>query len=75
MNEEKVIRMTIQELGALLQEQKRITIERLRGSSSYYNAESTASCSKALPIDEERFLETGMKSSFPRDYEVLKKYI
>ena len=66
--------ITIEQLERLLQEQKRITIEKLLGSTTYYNSENTDSVLKSLPIDKEKFIELGMKARFPDDIETLKRY-
>ena len=68
------IKMTLEDLRYLLDQQKRLTIERLRGDSYLYNKESTAGSFISLPINEEKMLEVGLKSKYPNDYEVLKKY-
>ena len=66
--------ITIEQLERLLREQKRLTIENLLGSTSYYNSENTPSVLNSLPIDKEKFTEVGMKTKFPHDVELLKYY-
>jgi len=69
------IEMTLKQLEALLDEQKRLTIEKCLGHNYFYNKESTEGQLKSLPIDENKFKEQGMQAKYPNDYEVLKKYI
>jgi len=69
------IELTLQQIERLLDEQKELTISVLLGCSSRYNKESTDSHYKTLPIDEERFKEQGMTAKYPKDIEVLKRYI
>lgn len=66
--------ITIEQLEYLLREQKRITIEKLLGSTTYYNSENTDAVLKSLPIDKEKFTELGMKARFPDDIETLRRY-
>lgn len=66
---------TIQQLEILLNDQKRIVIERLLNGTGYYNTESTAGVYKTLPIDKEKFTEQGLKASYPDEFNVLKKYV
>ena len=67
--------MTLQQIENLLDEQKRLVVERLRGQSYYYNKESTDGSLKTLPIDEQRFLEVGMAAKYPDDVNVLRRYV
>jgi energy-converting hydrogenase A subunit M len=69
------IEITIAQLKALLDEQKMITIAKCLSHSYYYNKESTEGVSKSLPIDEDKFREQGMQSKYPKDFEVLDRYI
>ena len=69
------IELTIKQLELLLVEQKRMTVEKCMGHSSYYNLESTDGESKSLPIDKDKFTEQGMQARFPNDFEILKKYL
>lgn len=67
--------ITLQQLENLLTEQKKITIERCMSHSYCYNTESTEGNLKTLPIDKDKFIENGLKASYPKDFEILKKYI
>ena len=69
------IEITIQQLEELLNEQKRIVIEKLAGQSGYYNAETDSSNYRPLKIDKNKFFETGMSAKYPQDLITLKKYI
>jgi len=69
------IEITLEQLEWLLQEQKRITIEKCLSHNYIYNKESTEGCTKSLPIDNDKFKEWGMKSDYPKDFIVLKRYI
>jgi len=69
------IEMTLEQLESLLNEQKRITIEKCLGHNYYYNKESTDGQAKSLPIDEDKFKKQGMEAKYPNDFEVLKKYL
>lgn len=66
--------ISIEQLEYLLSEQKKLTIERLLSSTSYYNSENTIGVSKSLPIDEEKFKELGMRARVPNDIEILRRY-
>lgn len=69
------IQISIEDLEGMLNEQKRNVIDNLSGSSSYYNEESTDGHQKSLPIDKEKFYELGIKSRYPNDFNILKRYI
>lgn len=69
------IQMSVQELQSILDDQKRMVIEKLLIHSSYYNTESDASNYRTLPIDPDKFKDQGMKAGYPNDFEVLKKYV
>lgn len=69
------IEMTLQQLRQLLDNQKVIVIERLRGSSSRYNNKSTEGQQYSLDINEEKFKREGMEARYPDDYNVLNKYL
>lgn len=66
--------ISIEQIEYLLREQKKLVIERLLGSSSYYNSTNTASTSSSLTIDEDRFRELGEKADLPKDIKILKSY-
>lgn len=69
------LKLTIEDLERLLNEQKRIVIEKLSGHTYYYNNESTESVAKDLPINKTKFSEVGMQAKFPSDFETLKRYV
>lgn len=69
------IEMTLEQLKSLLNEQKRITIEKCLGHNYFYNKESTEGHAKTLPIDEDKFRKQGMEAEYPNDFKVLKKYL
>ena len=69
------IKITIQQLEYLLNQQKEIVIEKLRGCSYLYNKESTDSNAKSLPIDEAKFKNEGLKAAYPTDFNVLKRHV
>ena len=66
--------ITIQQLKALLDEQKKITAERLLNSTSYYNNASTESVRYSLDLNRDKFLDIAINSSYPNDFIVLNKY-
>jgi hypothetical protein len=68
-------KITLAQLETLLNEQKGLVIERLKGQSYTYNKESTESHLKDLPIDMDKFYELGMSSKFPEDFNTLRRYI
>jgi len=67
--------LTLNQLAWLLNEQKRITVEKCLSHNYIYNLESTESQVKSLPIDVEKFKDHGMNAAFPKDFEVLVKYL
>ncbi len=69
------LKITLEQLERLLNEQKNNVIERLSGHTYAYNKESTEGHYKDLPIDKEKFFEIGMKAEYPSDYETLKRYV
>jgi len=69
------IKITLDQLRSLLNQQKALVVERLRSSSSYYNKESTEGHCKSLPIDEGKFEEQGLSSKYPEDFNTLVKYL
>lgn len=69
------IKITIQQLEALLDQQKELVIEKLLNSSSYYNGDNTDGVQSSLKINKERFEDSGRKSSYPHDFKVLTKYL
>lgn len=71
----ETITLTLDQLGILLDEQKDIVIEKLRGQSGYYNKESDDGNYRTMNIDEEKFKQVGREARYPSDYNVLKKYI
>jgi len=66
--------ISLEQIEALLNEQKKLVVERLLGSTSYYNSTNTESVSSSLPIDKEKFTELGLKASLPKDIQILKNY-
>jgi hypothetical protein len=73
--EETKIQLTVEQLKLLLDEQKKITIERCLSHNYVYNKESTDGNYMALPIDEEKFTTHGLKADYPSDFNVLIKYL
>jgi hypothetical protein len=69
------LKITVKQLESLLFEQKIKVIEKLLGQTGYYNSESDAGNYRSLPIDKDKFKETGLAASFPEDLNVLKKYV
>lgn len=69
------IEMTIYQLQDMLDEQKRITVEKCLSHNYCYNKESIKGVLKSLPIDEDKFRKNGMNAGYPNDFEVLKKFI
>jgi len=67
--------MTLTQLQGLLDQQKDIVVEKLRGRSGYYNKESTEGTQKTLSIDGDKFREVGGESGYPDDYNVLTRYL
>lgn len=72
---ENKISLTIQQLEYMLNEQKKLVIDQLLGSSSYYNNKSTDSISIPLDINKDCFKEMAFKTKYPNDFEILKKYL
>ena len=70
-----MIKLTLDELRYLLDEQKLLVIEKLISSSAYYNKDSTEGHLNTLPIDNETFKTIGLEVKYPNDYMVLKKYL
>jgi len=68
------MKITVQQLRSLLNQQKELVIDKLASGGSYYNSENTQGMSKSLPIDKGLFYELGMKAPFPKDLEILEKY-
>ena len=66
--------ITIEQIESLLREQKKLVIEKLLNSTSYYNSENTESSLKSLPIDKNKFTELGEKADYPKDIKILKSY-
>ena len=58
----------------VLNEQKRLVVEKLSTHTYSYNTESTDSNLISLTIDTEKFKEIGLKSAFPNDFKILKDY-
>lgn len=69
------IEITVDQLELLLNEQKRITVNKCLEHNYVYNKESTEGNLISLPIDEEKFKKQGMGAKFPNDFEILKKYL
>ena len=59
----------------MLDNQKRLVIEKLRSESYLYNKESTPSVSKPLPIIEEDMIKVGIRAKYPEEFNTLKKYL
>jgi hypothetical protein len=66
--------ITLEQLIGLLDQQKEIVIEKLMNTSSYWNGDSTADHRKSVSIDSGNFLESGRKTRYPNDVEVLLRY-
>ena len=71
----KDITLSIEELEWLLKDQIGLTVEKCLSNTSYYNLESTEGVSKSLPIDKDKFRQEGLKTQFPNDFKILKKYL
>lgn len=70
------INITLGQLQGLLNEQKRLTADYLLGMTYYYNTDSTYGCAYSMQnIDKEKFKEVANKSEYPKDLEVLKRYL
>lgn len=69
------INLTIEELEFLLDEQRKLTIEKCMSNTSYYNAKSTDGQSFTLDIDADKFRKNGMETRYPEDFRILKKYL
>lgn len=69
------IEIELDDLKALLKEQKRLTAEKLLDGTYSYNTESAESNLKSLPIDKNKFITKAMCAKFPDDVEVLSKYL
>ncbi len=67
--------MTLEQLRHLLDEQKQLTIDRLRSDSYLYNKDSTTGQSISLDIDKEKMQEVGMRARYPDTYQTLKAYL
>lgn len=69
------IKVTVQQLQSLLDQQKENVIEILLGNTGFYNPESTTANYVKLAIDKEKFKQLGLEARFPDDFAVLKRYI
>ena len=69
-----MIKISVEQLEALLTQQMRLVIERLLSATYMYNSESTDSNVKHLPIDKVKFEEYAMRTEFSNDIKILKKY-
>lgn len=69
------LKITLHQLENLLNEQKRLVVEKLSGHTYSYNKESTEGHLKDLPIDKDKFSEIGMSSRFPEDFNTLRRYV
>lgn len=69
------IQLTITELQTLLDEQKKLTVEKCLSESYIYNQENSGINRSYLPIDEVEFRRHGMSTPYPTDFNILKKYI
>lgn len=70
------INITLGQLQFLLNEQKRLTAKHLLGLTYYYNKKSTDVVSMPIDdIDTDKFIEAADKSEYPKDLEVLKRYL
>ena len=69
------LKVTVQQLENLLNEQKRLVVEKLLGQTGYYNSESDAGNYRTLPIDKDKFTEVGLSARMPNDVDVLKRYV
>lgn len=69
------IKLTLEDLRILLNEQKINVIEKLRSENYLFNKESIDGHAKSLPIDDEKFKKIGMEAKYPDDYNVLIKYL
>lgn len=69
------VSLTIEQLEKLLIQQKENVIENLAHNTTSYNSENTASNVACLPIDKDKFRNLGLKSRFPNDFDVLKRYL
>lgn len=67
--------MTVAQLQALLDEQKRLVIQQLGSNTHIYNAETTDGSYKSFNIDKAKFTEQGIAARYPEHFEVLKRYI
>ena len=72
---ENKISLTFEQLESFLDQQKLLVIEKIYGNRSYYNSENTDGYEKSLPIDKDLLTELGMKTPYPNDVNILKKYI
>lgn len=75
MDKEIEIKITLDQLRWLFNQQKSLVIERLLSSTYAYNKESTEGHSKSLPIDAGKFEEIGLSAKYPDDMNVLTKYL
>lgn len=71
----RAMEITLEQLQDLLQQQKDIVIDKLLNTSSYWNGENTPGHMKSINIETSKFIETGRRTPFPNDVEVLKKYL
>ncbi len=70
------IKITIEQLESLFQQQKEKVVEAIASNTYIYNTLSTDGHIKVIEnIDKNKMREVGMKAAFPNDYNVLKKYI
>lgn len=69
------IKISIEDLQSLLNQQKRLVIEKLLSQTYSYNTESSEGNTKSMQnINKANFEIVGMQANFPDDFNVLEKY-
>lgn len=70
------ITISIRDLERLLNRQKELTIDCLMWSTTGWNGKDLpAGHVESVEINKEKFKDQGMKSSFPEEFNTLKRYL
>lgn len=68
------MKITLNQLKSLLNEQKELVIKKLQAESYLYNPKSTAGHAYTLELNWDEFKKRGMAAPYPDDIQVLERY-
>ncbi len=68
------MKITVEQLKGLLNQQKHLVAIYLHGRTSQYNIESVNGQRRSYPLDKDKMRETAMNAPFPEDFNILEKY-